>query len=61
MLINLYKKSTDIILQWLDSTAAIIIPLRRPVRIPITEPDNIQHYCANRAVHAVKRKPLHHE
>ncbi len=56
MLINLYQKYTDMFLQWLDTTAATIIPLRRPVRIPITEPANAQHYGANRKAHAVKRK-----
>ena len=61
MLINLYQKSRDMILHWLDTAAATIIPLRRPVRIPITEPANAQHYGANRKVHAVKRKSLFHE
>lgn len=61
MLINLYQKSTDMILQWLDTTAANIIPSRRPVRIPITQQSNIQHYRANRTVRAVKGKALLHE
>ena len=56
MLINLYQKSIDIILQWLDITAATIISSRRPVRIPIKEPGNLQQYGVNRKMRAFSDK-----
>jgi hypothetical protein len=56
MLINLYQKSIDMILQWLDITAATILSLRRPVRIPIKEPRNLQRYGINRETRAFNYK-----
>jgi hypothetical protein len=56
MLINLYQKSVDIVTQWLDITAASIIPYRRPVRIPIRQPANLQQYGVNRNTRALYKK-----
>ena len=53
MLINLYQKSVDIVTQWLDITAATIISYRRPVRIPIKQPANLQQYDVNRKTRAL--------
>ena len=56
MLINLYRKSVDVLTQWLDNTAATIISYRRPVRIPIRQPANHQQYDVNRKTRAFNYK-----
>jgi hypothetical protein len=48
MLMDIYQKTINTILQWLDVTAATIISYRRPVRIPIKQPANLQQYGVNR-------------
>ena len=56
MLINLYQKSVDIVTQWLNITAASIISYRRPVRIPVRQPANLQQYGVNRNTRALYKK-----
>ena len=56
MLINLYQRSINIVTRWLDITAATIVCYRRPVRIPIKQPANLQHYGVNRKTRAFNNK-----
>lgn len=56
MLINLYQRAINLVTRWLDITAATIVSYRRPVRIPIRQPANLQHYGVNRKARAHNNK-----
>ena len=56
MLINLYKKTLDVISQWFDFTGVIIDQGCQPVRIRIKEPENYRQHDVQRKMSALKYK-----